>query len=378
MLFLGTEKYPDENSYSAFLNDHGGMSNAYTDMENTNYYFDVGHDHLEEALDRFSQFFSAPLFTASATDRELEAVDSENSKNLLNDSWRMFQLTKSTSSSDHPYHKFGSGNKATLKDRPAEKGIDTRDNLLSFHKEYYSANNMRLAVVGKEPLDTLQAWVTQRFEGVRNTERPVPSFEGMPLRKEDMAKSFLVQPVKELRTIELSFQTPSLRSQYRAKPSQYLSHLVGHEGPGSILSLLKARGLANGLTAGQFRNTSGFGTFNVNIDATDEGITSVDKIVTVVFQYLKKLREAGPQRWIFDESNDIAKNSFRFKSKENPMSYATSLASDMHRYDPNDVLSAKWIASEFDPAAITASRHRCGCSSCRPTKAGMRSERLNV
>ena len=241
MLFLGTEKYPDENSYSAFLNDHGGMSNAYTDMENTNYYFDVGHEHLEEALDRFSQFFSAPLFTASATDRELEAVDSENSKNLLNDSWRMFQLTKSTSSSDHPYHKFGSGNKATLKDRPAEKGIDTRENLLSFHKEYYSANNMRLAVVGKEPLDTLQAWVTQRFEGVRNTERPVPSFEGMPLRKEDMAKSFLVQPVKELRTIELSFQTPSLRSQYRAKPSQYLSHLVGHEGPGSILSLLKAR-----------------------------------------------------------------------------------------------------------------------------------------
>ena len=36
------------------------------------------------------------------------------------------------------------------------------------------------------------------------------------------------------------------------------------------------------------------------------------------------------------------------------MSYATSLASDMHRYDPKDVLSAKWIASEFDPAAITA------------------------
>lgn len=28
MLFLGTEKYPDENSYSAFLSSHGGSSNG--------------------------------------------------------------------------------------------------------------------------------------------------------------------------------------------------------------------------------------------------------------------------------------------------------------------------------------------------------------
>jgi hypothetical protein len=47
MLFLGTEKYPDENSYSAFLNQHGGNSNAYTASEYTNYYFDVQASFLE-------------------------------------------------------------------------------------------------------------------------------------------------------------------------------------------------------------------------------------------------------------------------------------------------------------------------------------------
>lgn len=30
MLFLGTEKYPDENSYNSFLSQHGGGSNAFT------------------------------------------------------------------------------------------------------------------------------------------------------------------------------------------------------------------------------------------------------------------------------------------------------------------------------------------------------------
>ena len=47
MLFLGTEKYPDEQAYSKYLNQNGGRSNAYTDMDHTCYYFDVNFDKLE-------------------------------------------------------------------------------------------------------------------------------------------------------------------------------------------------------------------------------------------------------------------------------------------------------------------------------------------
>ena len=82
MLFLGTETYPVENAYSSFLSSHGGMSNAYTDQENTVYYFDVQNSAFEEALNMFSSFFTCPLFSEAATGRETNAVDSENEKNL--------------------------------------------------------------------------------------------------------------------------------------------------------------------------------------------------------------------------------------------------------------------------------------------------------
>ena len=82
MLFLGTESYPVENAYSSFLSSHGGMSNAYTDQENTVYYFDVQNGAFEEALNMFSSFFTCPLFSEAATARETNAVDSENQKNL--------------------------------------------------------------------------------------------------------------------------------------------------------------------------------------------------------------------------------------------------------------------------------------------------------
>jgi hypothetical protein len=47
MLFLGTEKYPDENSYSSFLATHGGNSNAFTASETTNYHFEIQAPYLE-------------------------------------------------------------------------------------------------------------------------------------------------------------------------------------------------------------------------------------------------------------------------------------------------------------------------------------------
>lgn len=54
MLFLGTEKYPNDNDYNKFLQEHGGASNATTYMDHTMYYFDIVPEHLKGALDRYS------------------------------------------------------------------------------------------------------------------------------------------------------------------------------------------------------------------------------------------------------------------------------------------------------------------------------------
>lgn len=62
MLFMGTEKYPDENEYAKFVENNGGMNNAYTSLTNTNFHLDVSNKAFEEALERFSDFFISPTF----------------------------------------------------------------------------------------------------------------------------------------------------------------------------------------------------------------------------------------------------------------------------------------------------------------------------
>lgn len=50
MLFLGTNKYPSENEYSRYISSHGGITNAFTGSDHTNYHFDIAPDHLAVSL----------------------------------------------------------------------------------------------------------------------------------------------------------------------------------------------------------------------------------------------------------------------------------------------------------------------------------------
>lgn len=98
------------------------------------------------------------MFTESAAEREINAVDSEHEKNIPSDLWRLDQLDKHTADPSHPYHKFGTGNKKTLFDIPKAKGINARDELLKFHDTWYSANIMTFAVLGKGIINRLHCF----------------------------------------------------------------------------------------------------------------------------------------------------------------------------------------------------------------------------
>lgn len=76
-------------------------------------------------------------------------MNSEHEKNLSSDVWRIKQVHRHLAKPGHAYKKFGSGNKATLYEIPKQQNIEIREELLKFHKEWYSSNIMSLAVIGK-------------------------------------------------------------------------------------------------------------------------------------------------------------------------------------------------------------------------------------
>ncbi len=349
MLFLGTDKYPDPAEYERYLTEHGGDRNAYTAFENTNYFFDVNAAYLPEALDRFAQFFIAPRFDAAYVDREKNAVEAEFQMGLTSDPRRGLDVLQEVMNPEHPYSQFTVGSLGTLADRP---GAPVRQDLIEFYNRYYSSNLMRLVVLGSESLDDLQALVQPIFAQVPNRTVQQAQIEAPLFADGSLPMLVKVQSQAALRQLDFSFPIPDYRADYDVKPDAYVSNLVGHEGEGSLLSRLKAEGLAEGLNAGSGLGWRGGQLFSIGITLTEKGVRDYDRVAQLVFAYLDMLRDEGAREWLYLEQARLADLGFRFREKQEPIGYVAELANNMQEYAPADVLRGRYAMDRYDGEMI--------------------------
>ena len=347
MLFLGTGKYPDPGEYDRFITEHGGFSNASTAFAHTTYFFEVDAAHLDGALDRFAQFFVSPRFDREHLAGERRIVHSEYVSRSRSDHLRSLAAWKQALDPRHPLARFHVGSEETLAERP---GDDIREEVIDFWESTYSSHLMKLAVLGREPLDELERLVRTRFGAV--ARRPVERLRiDGPLFREGLLPARLdIAPIRESRTLSLSFPIPPLAPHFRAKPLALISHLVGHEGRGSLLSALKERGWAEGLSAGPGVSHPDFATFGITIRATEAGIERADEVVALVFAYLDLIRAKGLDPRYRDELARMAELELRFLETPPPLDHVLALAARLHRYPAGEVLVAPYRFEGADPA----------------------------
>lgn len=350
MLFLGTAKYPDAAEYEQFVTEHGGSRNAYTSFEHTNYFFDIDAAYLPDALDRFAQFFIAPNFDAGYVDRERNAVQAEYQMGLKSDGRRGLDVLQATMNPEHPFSQFSVGSLETLADRP---GASVRDDLLNFYEKHYSADVMRLVILGQEPLDALEDMATDMFSAVPNNNVELKVFDEPLFVEASLPMLVKVKPQGTLRQLEVNFQIPDYRGDYRAKPMSYLSNLLGHEGEGSLLSLLKREGLADGLSSATGLSWRGGEMLSVTVSLTEKGVSEYERVLQGVFAYIDLLKTQGPQQWLYDEQAAVAQLGFRFREPTAPMRYVSGLSNAMHYYDDADLLQGPYLMSNFNEGMIS-------------------------
>ena len=351
MLFMGTEKYPDVDAYSSYIKRNGGSDNAFTSDNLTTYFFDIKAEKLEPALDRFAQFFIAPLFDAKYVQREANAVHSEYQLKLKDDSRRIDAAEKKSYNPKSPYAQFFVGSLTTLSDRESSK---VRDDLLAFYDKYYSANIMGLTVVGKESLPQLRQWVQSKFAAVPNKQaqmyRPQP--DELLYLPSQLPVEIEVVPLKNLHKLTLGFPVPSQRKHYKSNPMNYAAHFIGDEGQGSLHHLLQEKGWITSLSAGGQSLDDVQAVFNVSINLTESGVTHVDEITQYLFAYIDLLRNHGIEKWRFDELQRKSELDFRFQEKIPVSSYAMRLSSKLLHYPATDVLRGGKVLEEWKPELV--------------------------
>ena len=345
MLFIGTKKYPELDGYQSFLATQGGSSNAYTSGDHTNYFFDVKPEALDEALDRFAQFFVAPLLDPNYVGREKKAVHSEYQLQLKDDGWRGFAVQKKSMNPDHPGTRFNIGSLETLDG-------DVQNDLLKFFEENYSADQMTLVVLGRNTLDELEAMVTEKFSAIVN--RNIGNRAALPpaIKRELLPIEVRHQTLKETQSLSYNFPVPALGPHSATKPGIYISNLLGHEGEGSLYNYLRELGLVEALGASAQRFDDDNSFISIDIELTDAGADQIPVITEALFDYIELIKASGVERWRYEEQAALADLAFRFREKGSATGLVYSLAPLMARFSAAELLTGPVLMKTWDADLI--------------------------
>lgn len=241
--------------------------------------------------------------------------------------------------------------------------------------KYYFASNMRLVVMGAYTLDYLQEHVVKSFSDIRS-DSPLSSYSwkdtydspmkklGLPFADHSLQKIFYIAPVKDRHSLSVTWQIPSQVYHWRSKPCDYIAHLIGHEGTGSLLASLKAKSWVTACCAGVGEdgdeNTTAYALFTVSFTLSEEGVAHWKEVVTELYQYVGMLRfycqsKEGLPKWIFDELKSIYEVAHRYADEQPPEDYAVELAEECSPWwniPPERLLDASGLLFEYDPKTI--------------------------
>lgn len=376
MLFLGSQKYPNGDDYFRTVTENNGHFNAYTDREITNYFFDIHYFSFEAAIDIFSRFFIDPLFSEEKINKEINSVNSEYEKNLIIDARKRSQVYAFIADPKDPYNRFTTGNIETLIKSAEKNGLNLREELLKFHKKYYTSDKMKLVIYTNEELDDMEEIVIEKFShikpsaeftemlnynanGISNKNQTNSSSKNnlkkviyntfiekekvfseenihapetykfqSPFGKEIMGTiiSFESQTLEYDMTI--TFIQKSLRSHeyYKTKPSLYFAFVIDSKEENSLIDILKKQNFATKLHVSADREYDKWSDLTIEISLTKNGMSNVDKVLELVSNFLDYARAnfineeyfnylKQIQTLKFEEKNFLSQNIYEMVSK---------------------------------------------------------------
>jgi zinc protease len=167
MMFKATRDLPAE-SFDRLTEDVGGLNNASTFDDFTNYYEVVPANHLERLIWAEGERMGSLVIDEANFKSERDVVKEELRQRVLASPYgRLFSLyLPQATYQTHPYHRPGIGSIEEL-------DAATIDDVRAFHEAYYRPDNAALIVVGNFDEAKLDAWVDKYLGPLKAPAQPI-------------------------------------------------------------------------------------------------------------------------------------------------------------------------------------------------------------
>ncbi|MDH5458563.1 MAG: insulinase family protein, partial [Nitrospinota bacterium] len=227
--------------------------------------------------------------------------------------------------------------------------------LLEFHKKYYAASNMRLALLSNLSLSEQEHLARQYFGNIPDHSVEMPFIDPnyrKPLKGK--YRFIKIKTIKDSRALGLEFPTIRIQDHLDSKPASVVASVLGYEGRGSLLSKLKEEGLALGLSAGGGDSHPNIASFDINVSLTEKGEAEYQRVMELIFAYIEMLRKTDFREYTFKEIQAMAQTDFDWKDPQEGMGYVAGRAAQMQRYKLEDINTLPYLFTKYEPSAYRA------------------------
>jgi insulysin len=312
MVFMGSKKYPNESNFMDSVGKNGGITNAMTADTDTTYYFGIGSQKYLDVLDMFSGFFIEPLLRQDGIEREVNAVDSESKKNLLDDMWIFQEMIKATMNTNHPINHFTCGNKDTL------KGDDLRDKVKEFFDKYYSSNIMHLILFVNNDIDKsiLMKQVQDTFGQIKNRNVQIDKKYGDILNPNNFIRYI---PNKDIDSLSICFEVPALTDNILYSPYHLLEYILSSKAKNSLFKIYEQCGFIIEAAIGDmfYYEDKILYFYKIILTENANNDKNIYRIIEIFFDYIKSISKSKKLKSIYDTLLIQDRRDFDIPSHDN-------------------------------------------------------------
>lgn len=213
LMFKGTDKIPPQE-FSKIIARLGGVDNASTSADYTNYYQMINVENLDKALAMEADRMENLKLSEEDFQTELAVVIQERQQRIDNSPWgRFYEKIMSALYTHLPYKIITTGTMADLDNL-------TRQDALDWYKSYYRPNNAKIIIIGDVSPYDFKRLITEKFANLKEKEFSIKAWANEPLYKEPKRLEIEDKQIKSPSYYKI-FRVPSAFAGVNgAKPNQ--------------------------------------------------------------------------------------------------------------------------------------------------------------
>ncbi|XOV78350.1 MAG: insulinase family protein [Aestuariibacter sp.] len=340
LFFGGSHHFPEKGELVSWIERLPGAINAWTSPEYTSFSMHTPVEHFAEAITRFVDMLAAPLFSPPVIAAEIQTIDAEFKAKIKDENRRIQDVHKATCNPAHPFHRFAVGNQQIFQ----QFDLDYLQETLQLkHKNHYVSEAMRVCIVAPELPQDLITFIQARLADIPSGPAPPSQYREIPLHlPTHLHKLITITPRKSFRQLVFSFDVSKLDVDYRRKPDGLISHLIGYEGPGSLLYLWKQLGWATQLLVGIGLEGDGFREFNINIQLTPQGEQQIPGIAASIFHFIELIKSDSKLEQHYQEKSRLNTLALEYANNTKAHMLSQQISLNMHHYQ-----QPHWVVGEY-------------------------------